>query len=103
MELDPLMTRAEWANYTRRGLRSVAADLRHPTKPLPSYKVGARVLIRLSEGLQWLEQFKVKPAVALPATEQAREMLATMQNKEPLRHRGRKSAAGAVGCAKVRD
>jgi len=102
MELDPLMTRAEWANYTRRGLRSVAADLRHPTKPLPSYKVGSRVLIRLSEGLQWLEKFKVKPAVAPDVQAQAREVLAELQSQDTLGHKPRKSKAVAVGRGEVR-
>ncbi len=55
---------ATYAGLSERTLRSY---LSHAVSPLPSYKIGGRVLVRKSDYDAWAARFRVVPQVAVDA------------------------------------
>ncbi len=51
--------------YSGLSIRTLRNYLRHPACPLPFYRVGGRILIRISEFDRWVEQFRTRHAVAI--------------------------------------
>ena len=60
----PLKRLAEYAGLSERTLRTY---LSHPLYPLPSFKIGARVLVRRSEYDSWAARFKVQASSSITA------------------------------------
>jgi len=60
----PLKALATYAGLSERTLRSY---LTHAVHPLPSYKIGGRVLVRKAEYDAWAAQFRVVPQVTVDA------------------------------------
>ena len=55
----------ELAAYSGLSVRTLFTYLRQATHPLPHYRLGGRVLVRLSEFLAWMEHYKMtQPAEA---------------------------------------
>jgi excisionase family DNA binding protein len=44
--------------YSGIGVRTLRAHLVNPLNPIPSYRVGGKVLVRTSEFDQWMAQFR---------------------------------------------
>lgn len=47
------------AAYTGLSVRTLRSHFRHPTYPLPCYRIGGRVLVRRSDFDAWAGQFRV--------------------------------------------
>lgn len=54
----PLRALAEYSGLSVRTLRD---HLVHPLRPLPSYRVGGKLLVKRSEYDAWAAQFRVEP------------------------------------------
>lgn len=46
------------AVYSGLGLRTLRGYLAHPSRPLPHYRVGGKVLVRASEFDEWIAGFR---------------------------------------------
>ena len=55
--------RALAANYSGLSVRTLRAYLSHPTRPLPHFRVGGKILVRRSEFDAWVAQFRVSRSV----------------------------------------
>jgi len=53
-ELDPFLSLRALAAYSSLSVRTLRAYLTDPTRPLPCYRVGAKILVRRSEFDCWL-------------------------------------------------
>jgi hypothetical protein len=60
----PLKQLATYAGLSERTLRK---HLTHPLRPLPSFKIGGRVLVRRSEYDSWAARFRVQSSPAVGA------------------------------------
>ena len=47
------------ATYSGLSVRTLRAHLRRPVSPLPSFRIGGKVLVRRTDFDRWAEQFRV--------------------------------------------
>ncbi len=57
-ELDPFLSLRALAAYGGLGVRTLRAYLTDPRRPLPCYRVGAKILVRRSEFDSWMRQHR---------------------------------------------
>jgi hypothetical protein len=56
------------SKYSGLSLRTLRGHLVHPTRPLPHYRVGGRILVKRTEFDDWTAQFRVqRPAGTVDA------------------------------------
>ena len=60
----PLADLAEYAGISVRLLRDY---LKHSAHPLPSYRIGVKILVRRSEYDDWARQFRAAPTSSVDA------------------------------------
>ncbi len=53
--------------YSGLGLRTLRAYLVHPSRPLPHYRVGGKIVVRRSEFDTWMAGFKTTAAPRVDA------------------------------------
>ena len=57
-ELDPFLSLRGLAAYSSLSVRTLRTCLTDPTRPLPCYRIGAKILVRRSEFDGWLLQHR---------------------------------------------
>ena len=57
-ELDPFLSLRALASYSGLGVRTLRAHLTDPRRPLPCYRVGAKILVRRSEFDTWMRHHR---------------------------------------------
>jgi len=57
--LDGYLSLRSLAAYSGLSVRTLRAHLRRPVSPLPSFRIGGKVLVRRSDFDGWAEQFRV--------------------------------------------
>lgn len=55
------------AAYSSLSVRTLRGYLVHPSRPLPCYRIGGKILVRRSEFDAWAVQFRTAPASAVDA------------------------------------
>ncbi len=74
-ELDPYLSLKGLAGYSCLSVRTLRSLVRHPTHPLPHYRIGgtgqdgkrgAKILVRRSEFNRWMVAWKQQERVAPP-------------------------------------
>lgn len=61
---NPYLPLTALARYSGLGLRTLRQYLHHPTRPLPHYRIGGKILVRRGEYDAWALQWKVSAAAA---------------------------------------
>jgi excisionase family DNA binding protein len=56
--LDPFLALRALAEYSGLSVRKLRDYLEHPTRPLPCYRVGGKILVRRSEFDAWMAGFR---------------------------------------------
>lgn len=57
-ELDPFLSLRALSLYSGLGVRTLRGYLTDPRRPLPCYRVGAKILVRRSEFDSWMRQHR---------------------------------------------
>lgn len=55
------------AGYSGLGVRTLRGYLHHPTRPLPHFRIGGKIVVRRSEFDTWASAFKVQSGDRLGA------------------------------------
>ena len=53
--------------YADLSVRTLRGYLSHPTRPLPHYRVGGKILVRRSEFDAWMSRFRVDDMIQVDA------------------------------------
>ena len=56
--LDPFMSMRALSSYSGLSVRKLREYLDHPAHPLPSYRVGGKLLVRRSDFDAWISRFR---------------------------------------------
>lgn len=58
VDLDPYLSLRSTSSYIGLSVRSLRAWLIHPSRPLPCFRIGGKILCRRSELDRWAENFR---------------------------------------------
>ena len=53
--------------YSNLSVRTLRGYLSHPTRPLPHYRVGGKILVRRSEFDTWMSRFRIDDMIQVDA------------------------------------
>lgn len=67
LKLDPFLTLKALAQYVGLSPRSLRAHVHAVVAPLPAYRIGARLVFRVSEVDRWMAARRVQPDVDVKA------------------------------------
>jgi hypothetical protein len=84
MDLDPFLSMNGLAAYSSLSRRTLQNLLTDPLDPLPSYRVGAKIVVRKSEFDAWMSRRRNRKATAaaeLAAADAAALLVATAQRE----------------------
>src|SRR5947209_7748520 len=84
---DPYLSLRDLAAYASLSVRTLRKYLDDPRHPLPHYRVGGKIVVRVSEFNQWLSAYRVSGRVDVKQI--VDDVLTSLRNRTPRMRRDR--------------